>query len=163
VSLSWSFSKDKELEIAPIGGNYPPIPDFDLFHEGYRDLKWGDSPSILGERHIIEEYVVSSEKTYEKTGKTFEKVSDDLYLGEAKLKAIQYKYNKDRLYAIIFIAKNEEEYVILRQYAHKIFEKNIKWNDYIWIGGGIALSPNESATLYGDSLSLEISHRVISD
>jgi hypothetical protein len=100
--------------------NMGPIRDTPLkkLSDGFRDMKWGDPPSKLGtDVRVVEEYTHD-----DKSFITYEKQKDDLVLGEAHLKTIQYLFvfrqrTGFNFYRVNIVADDGKNSALLEDYA----------------------------------------------
>lgn len=94
--------------------------------EGFRDMKWGDSPDKLGKSSV--EQSNKLEKTEYRV-----KTNENLKIGETDLEKIGYGFFDNKLFAVIIRFKGESNFTsILTAYESKYgaFPKINKFDDY---------------------------------
>jgi hypothetical protein len=96
--------------------------------DGFRDMKWLDQPSKLGaDARIVDEYVDEyySSTSVGPTIRIYEKQKEDLVLGKARLKTIQYFFIRQNgvfyLYRVSIFAADEKNSALLEDYAIQAF------------------------------------------
>lgn len=105
--------------------------------EGFRDMRWGDSPSKLGK------YVI--DKKYQNENKIiYKRQSDELKIGNAKLDAIFYDFFADRLKTVIIkFSGNDNLFAIKQAFESKyggrgFIQPNKYLDQYFFVDGGPA-------------------------
>jgi hypothetical protein len=112
------INEGNQLNGGPPHFRYPPL---EAFQGGFRDLKWHDPPSMLGENRVrVGSYdVMSDTGMYEISG-------DVLTLGKAKLKKIEYWFNDQTLghrggfRQVLIYAADEANFQLLREWAFEV-------------------------------------------
>lgn len=101
--------------------------------EGFRDMKWGDSPSILGKKLILQSKNVTSNVS------TYSIKDDKLEISTAKLSGIDYLYFDNKFYGVNLKMKGASNFSIVKDALTSKYGTPNRPNRYMekywWFGG----------------------------
>lgn len=93
--------------------------------EGFRDMKWGDSPNIFDKQLIIE----SSDKASNTV--TYIRKNDKLNIGTAKVEKISYRFFDKKLESVLISFKGYNNFSSLKSTLESKYSNPIQPNRYI--------------------------------
>ena len=87
---------------------------------GFRDMLWGDSPAKLGKYTVEKKYPTENKVMYKRS-------SDELKIGDAKLKEILYDFFDNKLEKVIINFEGSDNLFAIKQ----AFETKYKSNGFV--------------------------------
>lgn len=109
--------------------------------EGFRDFKWGASPTSLNGKELVEVSRDDREKTSD-----YKMQNENVYIGTVDADAIKYTFFEDKLYSVFIFYHGESYFVSLKQTLDAKYgrgkKEDILGYSYSWISkkGRIAIN-----------------------